>query len=69
LEDVQGVRKISQTPSDDPGLLRIDVLPEDHSDPRVDIYAAIKTTDWLLVDFHRETKTLETIFRELTKEN
>lgn len=69
LEAVKGVQKVSQAPSDDPGLLRIHVLPEDRSDPRADIYAAIKATDWLLVDLHQETKTLETIFRELTREN
>jgi ABC-2 type transport system ATP-binding protein len=69
LEAVKGVKKVSQSPSDDPALLRINVLPEDRNDPRTDIYAAIKATDWRLVDFHQESKTLETIFRELTREN
>jgi ABC-2 type transport system ATP-binding protein len=38
-------------------------------DPRPAVYAAIKTTDWILVEFVLQTKNLETIFRELTKEN
>lgn len=34
-----------------------------------DIYRAVRDTDWVLLDFHQETRTLENIFRELTKEN
>lgn len=39
------------------------------ADLRDRIYQAIKETDWVLLEFRQETKTLETIFRELTKEN
>ena len=38
-------------------------------DPRADIYLRIKQTDWILLEFQRETQTLENIFRELTKES
>ncbi len=37
-------------------------------DVRPDVYRIIKKNDWLLVEFHRESRTLENIFRELTKE-
>lgn len=30
------------------------------------IYLSIKSTDWILTSFYKETKTLETIFRKLT---
>jgi ABC-2 type transport system ATP-binding protein len=38
-------------------------------DIRPAIYAIIKKNDWPLLEFHRETRTLETIFRELTKDS
>jgi ABC-2 type transport system ATP-binding protein len=36
---------------------------------RKEIYRKIKQTDWILLEFHKETKSLENIFRELTREN
>ncbi|MGD8291923.1 MAG: ATP-binding cassette domain-containing protein [Desulfobacterales bacterium] len=39
------------------------------ADPRAAIYDAIKQTNWVLLDFHQETQTLEIIFRELTRES
>ena len=38
-------------------------------DHRAGIYNSIKQSDWVLLDFHQETQTLENIFRQLTKEN
>lgn len=38
-------------------------------DLRGEIYQKIKQTDWTLLEFHKETKSLENIFRELTREN
>jgi hypothetical protein len=38
-------------------------------DLRPEIYNTIKQTDWILLDFHQETQTLESIFRELTIES
>jgi ABC-2 type transport system ATP-binding protein len=38
-------------------------------DPRADIYRRVKHSDWVLLDFHQEARTLEAIFRELTKES
>lgn len=39
------------------------------TDHRAAVYRAIKDTDWVLLEFRQELKSLETIFRELTKEN
>jgi ABC-2 type transport system ATP-binding protein len=38
-------------------------------DLRPDVYRKIKETDWILLDFHQETQSLENIFRQLTKES
>jgi ABC-2 type transport system ATP-binding protein len=38
-------------------------------DPRPAVYAAVKATDWIMLEFVQQTKNLETIFRELTKED
>ena len=51
------------------GVVIINVYSKNDNDPRADLYRAIKATDWVLIDFHQETKTLESIFRELTREN
>lgn len=37
-------------------------------DLRPEIYRIIKENDWVLLEFHMQTRTLETIFRELTRE-
>ncbi len=37
-------------------------------DVRPEVYEVIKNNDWPLLEFHRESRTLETIFRELTRE-
>jgi ABC-2 type transport system ATP-binding protein len=41
--------------------------PSTH-DLRPDIYRKIRAADWIILDFHQETQSLENIFRELTKE-
>ncbi len=38
-------------------------------DLRGKIYQKLKQTDWVLLELQRETKTLENVFRELTREN
>jgi ABC-2 type transport system ATP-binding protein len=51
------------------GLLRLALACRPASDPRAAIYGCIRGTDWVLLDFHQETQSLEDIFRELTKES
>jgi ABC-2 type transport system ATP-binding protein len=69
LHTVDGVKTITLANSKDPEVLNIAIHCTRHSDPRAAIYEAIKQTQWVLVDFHQEAKTLETIFRELTMES
>ena len=69
LNGIQGVvntKQIDETPGDS---LRVRLACESAADLRETIYQTIKQTSWVLIGFHQETKTLEAIFRELTKED
>ncbi len=66
LGTIAGISRIRTTGGDMLGI-RIDCEPG--ADPRSEIYGKIKETDWILMEFVLETQTLESIFRELTKEN
>lgn len=65
LDGVESVTKIRETDSE----LDVGVTCQSAGDLRPDVYRQIKETDWILLDFHQETQTLENIFRELTKES
>jgi ABC-2 type transport system ATP-binding protein len=69
LTAVNGVASVDVADGDEPESVRADVHCQSMEDPRIDLYETIKATDWVLTNFHRESKTLETIFRELTREN
>jgi len=49
-------------------IVRIKLYCRSSSDLMENIYKKIKATDWVLVELHQDTKTLEKIFRELTME-
>ncbi|MBW2598940.1 MAG: ATP-binding cassette domain-containing protein [Deltaproteobacteria bacterium] len=66
---IDGIIKIDQIDNEDESLLTVKLTSRSSLDPRGDIYRRIKETDWVLVEFHRERRTLENIFRELTKES
>ena len=65
---IEGVTEVTRMDETDHQLdVRVDVRAA--ADPRTEIYQKIKQTDWVVLDFHQKTQTLETIFRELTMEN
>ncbi|MGD8449032.1 MAG: ATP-binding cassette domain-containing protein [Desulfobacterales bacterium] len=66
IDGVDEIEKITEKPN---GPLSVKVACKSDSDLREPVYYAIKQTDWVLIEFHQETKTLETIFRELTEED
>jgi len=68
LSAVAGVQSITPiSPADrDPVTVRIQTEPG--ADPRADLYQAIKKTDWTLLEFSSQARSLETIFKELTQE-
>jgi ABC-2 type transport system ATP-binding protein len=68
LSGIKGITSI--TPVDEIGeSTQVIVTCQSSVDLRGEIYRKIKETDWVLLDFHQESKTLEKIFRELTVEN
>jgi ABC-2 type transport system ATP-binding protein len=72
LSTLNGVDGITAAVSSHPNAndaLNLVLTCQGTDDPRPAVYAAIKATDWVLVEFVQQTKNLETIFRELTKEN
>ncbi|MDA8139635.1 MAG: ATP-binding cassette domain-containing protein [Desulfobacteraceae bacterium] len=69
LKTINGVKSIDATAGGMAKETRATVICQGEKDIRTDLYTAIKQTDWVLVEMTQETQTLETIFRELTREN
>ena len=68
LTSISQVSDIAQV-SDDNGILNLKLTCMSSADIRADIYKKVRQTDWILIEMHQETQTLENIFRELTREN
>ena len=68
LADINGIENISRIIETD-SVLNVRLAYQSTDDLRPDVYRKIKETDWILLDFHQETQSLENIFRELTKES
>ena len=68
LESINGIVKIEKENSTNK-ITHAKIICRTDQDLREDIYREIKKTDWILLELYREAKTLENIFRELTKEN
>ena len=67
LGSVTGLGEIARTGSND-NPLQIRISVPSTQDLREAIYQRIKATDWTLLEFYQQSRTLEPIFRELTKE-
>lgn len=65
IQGLENIKRVSETDS----LLNINLSYSSTADLRPEVYRRIKETDWVLLEFHQETQSLENIFRELTKEN
>ena len=68
LTSISEISDIVQA-SDDNGILNLELTCMSSADIRGDIYKKVIQTDWILLEMHQETQTLENIFRELTREN
>lgn len=68
LTSISEISDILQV-SDDNGILNLKLTCISSDDIRGDIYKKVRQTDWILLEMHQETQTLENIFRELTREN
>jgi ABC-2 type transport system ATP-binding protein len=68
LSSLEGISSVTRIAESDSQLdVRLDYRAS--FDQRATIYQEIKQTDWIVLDFHQESQTLETIFRELTLED
>jgi gliding motility-associated transport system ATP-binding protein len=68
LTSISEISDIVQV-SNDSGILNLKLTCMSSADIRGDIYKKVRQTDWILIEMHQETQTLENIFRELTREN
>ncbi len=69
IRAVRGVNRVETMEATVPGDLRFEIHGADDSDPGKDIYLAVKQQDWIITELTHENRSLETIFRELTRGN
>ncbi len=67
LSGVEGIYSVSAGESED-GVTRFTLTCDSKRDVRPEIYRVIKSRDWIILEFYQETRTLESVFRELTGE-
>jgi ABC-2 type transport system ATP-binding protein len=67
LRAVAGVSKITQVSRTDDGILNLKATCRSEADLREPIYQKIKASPWVIMEFRQETRTLENIFRDLTR--
>jgi ABC-2 type transport system ATP-binding protein len=68
LLPVAGVAAVEKTASGE-DILAVNVTCKTGEDIRGQIYQVIKRQDWMLLEFYQQFRSLENIFRELTREN
>ncbi len=68
LGALDGVTDVTARMEPDNGHLDVTLACRSGNDPRAAIYATVKETDWILLEFVQHSRNLESIFRELTKE-
>jgi len=68
LAAIDGVAEVVRKESDG-DTLALDLNCHKKETLMEDIYKAVKAKDWILLEFYQSSRTLENIFRELTKEN
>ena len=66
FEGVAGVSSVDASGEDGMTRLRLSCRTDD--DLREQVYSRVKTKDWALLELTRESKSFESIFRELTQE-
>ena len=65
LSGLKGVKKVAELPTDDRAhAYALD--GEEGSDLRADIFRLVADKGWVLLELHRDTQTLEDVFRQLT---
>jgi ABC-2 type transport system ATP-binding protein len=65
LSALKGVKKVTELPTDDRAHA-YEIIGEDAEDLRPEIFRMIADKGWVLLELHRDTQTLEDVFRQLT---
>ncbi|HBE01584.1 MAG: hypothetical protein A2096_17335 [Spirochaetes bacterium GWF1_41_5] len=68
LSSVHGVKNIIENQGKE-GFTSCRIQCGSSDEIRPAVYETIKNSGWVLYDFHQESKSLENIFRDLTREN
>ena len=65
LNQLAGVKKVTELPTDDRAHA-YELSSEDGADLRPEIFRLVADKGWVLLELHRDTQTLEDVFRQLT---
>ncbi len=65
LQAIDGVKKMSELPTDEKAHA-YEVISEQDVDLRPDLFKLIADKGWVLLELHRDSQTLEDVFRSLT---
>jgi ABC-2 type transport system ATP-binding protein len=65
LSGIRGVKTVTEHPTDE-GAYSYSVDGEEGQDLRADIFRLVSAKGWVLLELHRDTQTLEDVFRQLT---
>ena len=68
LEEIRGTGRLTMVDETDSGVC-VRLTSDGSTNICEDIYRRIRQTDWVLTELYQETQTLETIFRQLTRED
>lgn len=65
IDGITGIKRMDESN----GILQIRITCRSSIDLREELYRRIKKTEWILLELFRESRSLEKVFRELTKES
>jgi ABC-2 type transport system ATP-binding protein len=65
LNKIMGAKKVTELPTDERAHA-YELASEDNTDLRPDIFRMVADKGWVLLELHRDTQTLEDVFRQLT---
>ena len=68
MQSISGVNRVENKAPKVSGEISFELHGADNSLSGEELYLAIKKTDWIITEMKRETRSLETIFQELTRE-
>ncbi|MEW5910590.1 MAG: ATP-binding cassette domain-containing protein [Thermodesulfobacteriota bacterium] len=68
FESINGISTVLSIEDPAADIISFRLTSREDQDLRQAVYEAVKKTDWILMEMVKETRNLETVFRELTRE-